>query len=322
MGMLISGIWHEDNQIQADRDGQWRRTTSLLRNWISQEGTPGSSGIGGFKAEAKRYHLYAAWNCPWAHRTQIFRKLKQLEDIISISFVAPQRTSQGWVFESDGQFKDHLFGATALHQIYTRSNPDYTGRVTVPVLWDKKTGIIVSNESADIIRMFNDAFVDIASETPDYVPTELRPQIDAWNSRIYTMVNNGVYKAGFATTQAAYEEAVIPLFETLDILDNQLNCNRYLMGDRQTEADWRLFPTLIRFDTAYYGAFKCNLRRLTDYPNLWPYVRELYQVPGIAETVNFEIYRRGYYSLNKLRNPLGIVPVLPDIDFSEPHDRS
>lgn len=321
MGMLVEGVWREDEQIRAGSDGRWQRSASLSRNWVTRDGQPGPKGKGGFKAEAGRYHLYVAWNCPWAHRTLIFRQLKQLQGVIGVSFVAPRRTNQGWMFEPGEQFQDDLFGAIALHEIYTRSNPRYTGRVTVPVLWDKETNTIVSNESADIIRMLNAAFSEIAPGTPDYVPADLRPQIAAWNARIYETVNNGVYKAGFATTQEAYEEAFFPLFETLDAIDQQLGQTRYLLGDRQTEADWRLFPTLVRFDTAYYGAFKCNLRRLVDYPNLWPYARELYQVPGIAETVNFETYRRGYYSPSKLRNPFGIVPVPPDVDFSVPHGR-
>lgn len=310
MGLLNRGIWHEDSQISASRDGNWKRSASVLRNWITRDGSSG------FKAEANRYHLYAAWNCPWAHRALIFRKLKQLEDIVSVSYVLPRRNSQGWIFEPESQFQDDLFNYTALHQIYTRGHSQYTGRVTVPLLWDRQTETIVSNESADIIRMFNRAFVDIAPKTADYVSESLKSEIDVWNQRIYDTVNNGVYKAGFATTQEAYEKAVYPLFTTFDAIEKQLSKTNYLLGDRPLETDWRLFPTLIRFDVAYYGAFKCNLKRLIDYPNLWSYTRRLYQTPGVAETVKFDVYRKGYYSPSQLRNPLGIIPVMPDLDFS------
>ena len=310
MGWLIGGVWHEDEQISANKDGNWKRSASILRNWVTND------GAGGFKAEAGRYHLYAAWNCPWAHRALLFRKLKQLEDIVSVSYVLPRRNSQGWVFEPEGEFKDNLFNYTALHQVYTRGHSEYTGRVTVPVLWDRQTETIVSNESADIIRMFNRAFVDIAPETSDYVPKSLKSEIDAWNQHIYDTVNNGVYKAGFATTQEAYEKAVYPLFATLDAIEEQLSKYCYLISDRPLETDWRLFPTLMRFDVAYYGAFKCNLKRLIDYPKLWTYTRKLYQTPGIAETVKLDIYRKGYYSPSQLRNPFGIVPVMPKLNFT------
>lgn len=311
MGMLIAGVWYEDEQIRADQTGHWTRSTSILRDWIT------SDGKSGFKAETGRYHLYAAWNCPWAHRALIFRKLKQLEDIISVSYVLPRRTRQGWVFAPEGEFQDDLFNYNALHQVYTRSHSQYTGRVTVPVLWDRKTETIVNNESADIIRMFNRAFGDIAPDTPDYVPESLKTEIDAWNQLIYHTVNNGVYKAGFATTQAAYERAFYSLFATLDEIETQLNKTDYLIGSSPLEPDWRLFPTLVRFDVAYYGAFKCNLKRLIDYPKLWSYTRKLYQTPGIAETVKLDIYRKGYYSPSQLRNPFGIIPIMPDINFSK-----
>jgi len=309
MGLLNRGIWYEDSQVSADLDGNWKRSASVLRNWVTRDGSSG------FKAEVGRYHLYAAWNCPWAHRALIFRKLKQLEGIVSVSYVLPRRNSQGWIFEPESKFRDDLFNYTTLHQVYTRGYFQYTGRVTVPLLWDRQTETIVSNESADIIRMFNSAFVDIAPKTTDYVPESLKFEIDAWNQRIYDTVNNGVYKAGFATTQEAYEKAFASLFVTLDVIEEQLSQFDYLVGDRPSETDWRLFPTLIRFDIAYYGAFKCNLKRLIDYPNLWSYTRKLYQVPGIAETVKFDVYRKGYYSPSQLRNPFGIIPIMPNIDF-------
>ena len=320
MGRLIDRIWHND-LIQADKDGRWQRSASLLRNWITSDGSPGITGRGGFQAERERYHLYVAWNCPWAHRTLLFHQLKKLDGIISISYAAPRRTDEGWVFKLDGEFSDHLFGATTLHQIYTRSQPDYTGSVTVPVLWDKFTNTIVSNESADIIRMFNSAFNDMTPETPDYLPAERQAEIDAWNNRIYKTVNNGVYRAGFATRQAVYEEAAFSVFATLDTIEHQLRKTRYLLGDILTEADWRLFPTLVRFDVAYYSAFKCNLKRLIDYPNLWAYARELYQMPDIAKTVRFDVYRRGYHSASPQRNPYGIVPLGPESDWDKPHGR-
>ena len=320
MGRLIDGRWHTGS-IQAGKDGRWQRSASLLRNWITADGSPGKSGRGGFKAERNRYHLYIAWNCPWAHRTLLFHHLKQLDGIVSISYVAPRRTDQGWVFDSTGEFIDHVFSATTLHQIYTYSQPDYTGSVTVPVLWDTMTNSIVSNESADIIRMFNHAFINLAADTLDYYPTELWTDIEAWNVRIYETVNNGVYKAGFAATQQTYEDAAIAVFNTLDAIEHQLSKTRYLLGDILTEADWRLFPTLVRFDVAYYSAFKCNLRRLIDYPNLWGYARELYQMPGIAETVRFDVYRKGYHSISPLRNPYGIIPSGPEIDWLKPHGR-
>lgn len=321
MGRLIDGIW-QAGPIQAAKDGRWQRSASHLRNWITPDGSPGVTGKGGFKAERDRYHLYVAWNCPWAHRTLLFHHLKQLAGMVSVSYVLPHRTDHGWVFEQQGEFQDDLFGARALHEVYTRSLPNYTGSVTVPVLWDKATNTLVNNESADIIRMLNQAFHTIAPDTPDYRPPTLVTEIDSWNQHIYATVNNGVYKAGFASTQAAYEEAVLSVFETLDAIEHQLSQTRYLTGEVLTEADWRLFPTLVRFDVAYYSAFKCNLRRIVDYPNLWNYARELYQMPGIAETVKFDIYRRGYHSTSPLRNPQGIVPLGPRVDWSVPHTRS
>jgi len=317
MAMLINGVWHEEETNAQTLNGRYIRADSQFRHWVTADGSSG------FPAEAGRYHLYIAIGCPWAHRTWIFRKLKRLEDIVTMSIVAPRRTDQGWVFDPENpRYQDTLFGKRYLHEIYSLAQADYTGRVTVPVLWDKKRQTIVNNESSEIIRMFNSAFAALTNETTDSYPAPLRAEIDGLNDLTYRTVNNGVYRAGFATTQAAYEEAVDTLFATLDQLEARLTTRRYLLGDRLTEADWRLFPTLVRFDAAYHGAFKCNLRRLVDYPNLWAYTRELYQMPGIAETVDIEIYKQGYYSLSPLRNPLGIVLKGPMIDFTTPHDRS
>lgn len=323
MGRLVNGVWtNEPATALTGRDGSFRRAESVFRNWVTADGGPGPTGEGGFGAEPGRYHLYVATNCPWAHRTRILRKLKRLEEIVGLSVVAPKRTDQGWVFDNRSpRHRDALLGKDCLHEVYTLASPHGTGRVTVPVLWDRHRQTIVNNESAEIVRMFNAAFSALVEETPDYYPRDLRGEIDALNDRIYGTVNNGVYRCGFARTQQAYDEAFDALFETLDALEARLGERRYLCGDRLTLADWRLFPTLIRFDVAYHGAFKCNLRRLIDYPNLWGYARELYQMPGIAETVDFEIFKRGYYSKSELRNPLGIVPKGPDIDFSLPHGR-
>lgn len=322
MGKLLDGKWVDDDVSATNADGKFQRSKALLRNWVTPDGEPGPSGEGGFKAEAGRYHLYIAINCPWAHRAAIFRRLKGLEDAITLSVCAPRRTDQGWVFDpDDARYRDTLLGKSAMHQIYTAARPDYSGRVTMPVLWDKQRETIVSNESAEIIRMFNGAFRGVAGNDLDFRPPELEAEIDALNQTIYTTVNNGVYRTGFARTQDAYDEAATALFETLDDLDRRLSQSRYLLGDRPTEADWRLFPTLARFDVAYFGAFKCNRKRLIDYPDLWPYARELYQWPGVADTVDFGIYKRGYFSPSPLRNPHGIVPKGPVIDFTEPHGR-
>jgi len=317
MSSLVKGVWVDDAEAttKTKEDGSWERSASLLRNWVTCDGAPGPTGEGGFKAEAGRYHLYVAWNCPWAHRTLIFRALKKLEDLIDVSWVRPRRTDQGWVFDADGEYHDRLFGVDALHEIYTRNIADYSGSATVPVLWDKHSERIVSNESAEIIRMLNSAFVDIAPETPNYVPDEQIDEIDQWNDKIYNNVNNGVYRAGFARTQEAYEAAFKDVFATLDEVEQQLSQTPYLCGDKPTEADWRMLPTLVRFDVAYFGAFKCNIKRLIDYEHLWPYAKRLYHYPGIAETVRFEIYKQGYYSPNPKRNPLGIVPLGPVVDW-------
>ncbi|HEX7081718.1 MAG TPA: glutathione S-transferase family protein [Gammaproteobacteria bacterium] len=325
MGIMIDGRWVTDEKVASlrFRDGRFERNPSVIRNWVTEDGSAGPTGEGGFQAEPGRYHLYVAFGCPWAHRTLIFRKLKGLERHISVSFAMPRRTEQGWVFErGSSRCADTALGTDALWQVYARGHPGYTGRVTVPVLFDKRSGRIVSNESADIIRMLNSAFDAVGARPVDYYPEPLRPEIDALNERIYENFNNGVYRAGFAQTQEAYEEAFDQVFETMDWLDRRLADRRYLCGDAQTEADWRLFPTLARFDVAYHYAFKCNLRRLIDYEHLWPYARDLYQTDGIRETVFFDLYKQGYFSLSELRNPLGIVPKGPLIDFDRPHDRA
>jgi putative glutathione S-transferase len=317
MGLLVNGLWQSEETVPTGTGGHYLRPESQFRHWVTADGSSG------FPAEPGRYHLYLAIGCPWAHRTWIFRTLKRLEDVISMSIVAPRRTDQGWVFDpADPRYQDTLLGTRSLHEVYTLAQPDYTGRVTVPVLWDKKRQTIVNNESPEIIRMFNSAFNAFTDDRTDYYPEPLRAEIDAFNNLIYQTVNNGVYRAGFAATQEAYEEAVEAVFATLDQLEVRLATRRYLLGNPLTEVDWRLFPTLVRFDAAYHGAFKCNIRRLVDYPNLWAYTRELYQMPGIAETVDLEIYKQGYYSLSPSRNPLGIVPKGPVIDFSVPHGRS
>jgi putative glutathione S-transferase len=282
MGMLVDGVWNDVWYDTKETKGHFKRAASQFRNWVTSDGSPGPTGAGGFKAEAGRYHLYVSLACPWAHRTLIFRKLKKLEDLISISIVDPLMLEAGWEFKDrDGGTVDHLFGAKALWEIYVKADPHYSGRVTVPVLWDKQTGTIVNNESSEIIRMFNSAFDELTGSTDDYYPAALRAEIDPLNDVVYNTVNNGVYKSGFATTQDAYEENVGKLFETLHILDERLGKSRFLMGDRLTEADWRLFTTLIRFDAVYVGHFKCNIRRIEDYSNLPGYLRDLYQVPGV-----------------------------------------
>ena len=323
MGKLVAGHWAEDDpQSTASDDGSFKRPDSVLRSWVTPDGAPGPSGDGGFTAAPGRYHLYVAINCPWAHRTMIMRKLKELEDIVSMSIVRPNRGAEGWTFDDALGYPDDLFSKTNLHEIYTRSHADYTGRVTVPVLFDKEQGVIVSNESSEIIRMFNSAFNKWADTTNDYYPHNLQPVIDEWNERIYATVNNGVYRAGFACSQEAYEKAYDDVFETLDALDAHLGANRYIAGATLTEADIRALPTLVRFDVAYYGAFRCNKKKISDYDNLSGYVRELYQLPGVAETVNTDIYKVGYYSMSQERNPLGIIPKGPVIDFTAPHGRA
>lgn len=322
MGMLVDGVWHDVWYDTKSTAGRFERSKSQFRNWVTADGSAGPTGTKGFKAEAGRYHLYVSLACPWAHRTLIFRKLKGLEDLISLSVVDPLMVENGWEFhDRDGATVDHLFGSDFLYQVYLKADPNYSGRVTVPVLWDKQTGTIVSNESADIIRMFNTAFNGLTGSGSDFCPDDLRDDIDAINDRIYDAVNNGVYKAGFATTQDAYESAVVPLFAMLDELEERLATRRYLFGERLTEADWRLFTTLVRFDPVYVGHFKCNIRRIADYPNLSAYVRDLYQTPGVAKTVDIRHIKHHYYRSHKTINPTGVVPVGPALDLDRPHGR-
>ena len=323
MGLLQEGRWIDKWYDTEATGGRFVRSAPQFRNWVTADGAPGPSGTGGYKAEAGRYHLYVSLACPWAHRTLIFRALKGLEDLISISVVHWYMAEGGWTFQTgDGVIPDTVIGANHLYQVYIAAMPDYSGRVTVPVLWDKKTNTIVSNESSEIIRMLNSAFDDIGAKPGDFYPAPLRDEIDALNARIYDNVNNGVYKAGFATSQQAYEDAVVPLFETLDWLDERLSARRYLTGSTITEADWRLFTTLVRFDPVYVGHFKCNIRRIADYPNLFGYVRDLYEQPGVAETVNFEHIKNHYYASHDTINPTRVIPVGPEIKFAAPHDRA
>src|SRR5215217_6549257 len=322
MGLLVDGVWQDRWYDTKSTGGRFQRTNAVFRNWVTADGAPGLTGEGGFKAEAGRYHLYVSLACPWAHRTLIMRKLKGLEPMIDVSAVHWRMLEYGWTFEEGpGVVPDPVNGARYLHQVYTVAKPDYSGRVTVPVLWDKTKGTIVNNESSDIIRMMNSAFDGIGAKPGDYYPEDLRPEIDSLNARIYDNVNNGVYKAGFATTQQAYEEAVRPLFEALDFLDERLSSRRYLCGDRLTEADIRLFTTLVRFDPVYVGHFKCNLRRIADYPHLSGYLRDLYQTGGIAETVNMAHIKGHYYESHRTINPTGIVPLGPIMDLDAPHGR-
>ena len=322
MGLLVDGKWQDQWYDTKKTGGRFERSASQFRNWVTADGSPGPSGSGGFEAKPGRYHLYVSLACPWAHRTLIFRKLKGLEPMIDVSVVHWHMAEEGWTFETDeAATGDRLFGHRRMHEVYTRAKPDYSGRVTVPVLWDKQQGTVASNESAEIIRMFNSAFDAVGATPGDYYPKALRAEIDEVNERIYDTVNNGVYKSGFATTQDAYEEAVTALFDSLDWLEERLSRQRYLAGDRLTEADWRLFTTLIRFDPVYVGHFKCNLRRIVDYPSLWAYTRELYQYPGIAETVNFHHIKHHYYGSHGTINPTGVVPMGPLLDYSEPHGR-
>jgi putative glutathione S-transferase len=322
MGLLVDGEWRDQWYDTKATGGRFKRDISRFRNWVTADGRAGPTGASGFAAEPGRYHLYVSFACPWAHRTLIFRKLKGLDDMISLSVVHWYMAENGWTFaEGDGVVADPIHDADYMYQVYQAADSSYTGRVTVPVLWDKEKNTIVSNESADIIRMFNSAFDTIGATEGDYYPEPLRDEIDEVNARVYSTVNNGVYKSGFATTQEAYEEAVEPLFESLEWLDGRLSTQRYLLGDRITEADWRLFTTLLRFDPVYVGHFKCNRRRIVDFENLWPYVRDLYQVPGVADTVHMDHIKSHYYGSHDTINPTRIVPVGPDIDYSEPHGR-
>jgi putative glutathione S-transferase len=317
MGQLIDGEWHQDGVVSKTKAGRFIRKDASFRNWITADGSAGPSGSGDFTAEPDRYHLIVSLACPWAHRTLIFRKLKKLEDLISVSTVEPLAFEDGWTFAE----AEPVTGARYAWEVYTKADPAYTGRATVPILWDKKQNTIVSNESSEIIRMFNSAFNALTDVADDYYPAALWQEIDAINSRVYDTVNNGVYRAGFATTAEAYEEAVIEIFRTLDVLEERLSTQRYLVGNRLTEADWRLFTTLIRFDAVYVGHFKCNLRRIEDYPNLSNYLRDLYQVPGVAGTVDIENIKTHYYGSHVSINPHRIVPIGPALDFDRPHNR-
>ncbi len=322
MGLLVDGEWKDKWYDTKSTGGKFVRKDSAFRNWVTADGSAGPSGGEGFQAEADRYHLYVSCACPWAHRALIVRALKGLEGLISVSVVSPIMLEHGWSFNTaEGSTGDALFGASYLHEIYTKADPNYTGRVTVPVLWDKTTGTIVNNESSEIIRMFNTAFDALGATPGHYYPEDLRREIDALNPRIYDTVNNGVYKSGFATTQSAYEEAVYPLFESLDWLEGILENQRYLTGDTLTEADIRLFTTLVRFDPVYFGHFKTNIKMLKDYPALWAYTRDLYQHPGVAETVNMHHIQQHYYYSHRTINPTGVVPVGQGGDLTAPHGR-
>ncbi len=321
MGLLVDGHW-QDTWYET-RDGRFERQDSLFRNWVTADGAPGPTGEGGFEAEPGRYHLFVSLACPWAHRTLIMRSLKRLQPMIGVSVTHWLMGEQGWSFEpGEGVVPDPVLGAGHLHQLYAAAVPRYTGRVTVPVLWDRQRRTIVSNESADILRMFNGAFDAVGAAPGDYSPAALRPEIDAVNARVYDTVNNGVYRAGFATTQDAYEEAVRTLFSTLDWLEQRLSTQRYLLGSALTEADIRLFTTLLRFDPVYHGHFKCNLRRIVDYPALWGFTRDLFGHAGVAETVDLGHIKRHYYMSHPTINPNRIVPMGPILHLDEPTDRA
>lgn len=323
MGKLVDGVWRD---IWYDTDatgGAFERSAQTFRDWITPDGSPGPDGQAAFPAEPGRYHLYVSYACPWANRALFFLKLKDLEPLIDVSVVHPDMLSEGWEFRTDfpGATGDRVYGLPFLRDLYLRADPKMTGRVTVPVLWDLKTETVVNNESADIIRILNSAFDGLTGNTDDYWPAELRDAMVPVNDRIYDTLNNGVYKSGFATSQEAYDAAVRPLFDTIDWLESHLGAQRYLMGDRITETDWRLFSTLVRFDLVYHTHFKCNRSFIRELPNLWAYTRELYQWPGIADTVHFDHFVRHYHYSHDTVNPHRIVPMNPDLDWSEPHGR-
>jgi len=323
MGLLVDGVWRDQWYDTKGAGGRFVRPRTSFRNWVTRDGTAGPAGAAGFAAAPGRYHLYVSLACPWAHRTLIMRALKGLEHMVSLSVVHWRMLDHGWTFaDGPGVIADPVRGAKFLYEVYLAADRSYTGRVTTPVLWDKQSGTIVNNESAEIIRMFNAAFDQAGARPGDYYPAELRGEIDALNERIYETVNDGVYKAGFATTQAAYEDAAGKLFETLDWLEERLSQRRYLCGDRITEADIRLLVTLLRFDLVYFSHFKCNLRRIADYPNLSGYTRDLYQLPGIAATFDPGHSKRHYYESHRTLNPSGIVPVGPVVSFEGAHDRA
>ena len=323
MGLLVDGVWQDERHIARTAEGRFVRPTTRFRNWVTEDGSPGPAGEGGFAAARERYHLYVAMPCPWAHRTVIMRMLKGLEDVVSMSVLEPLYGPHGWRFgTSPGTVPDNVNGASELAEIYLRADPRYTGRVSVPALWDKERRTIVNNESAEIIRMLNGAFGRFTNVRTDYYPPALREEIDRVNALVYENVNNGVYRAGFATSQEAYEEAFRAVFRVLDELERRLSGQRYLVGSDITEADWRLFTTLVRFDAVYYSHFKCNLRRIIDHPNLSNYLRDLYQQAGVAATVNMDHIKRHYYGSQRHVNPSGIVPLGPQLDFLAPHDRN
>jgi len=328
MGKLINGAWQDIWYDTQKNKGNFVRKEAQFQNWVTEDGSPGPTGEGGFKAEKGRYHLFVSLACPWAHRTLIFRALKGLESVITVSIAHPDMLSGGWRFESlpiHSNLRNIAEGtgySRFLHEIYTHAEPEYSGRVTVPVLWDKKKKTIVNNESSEIIRMFNNAFNAHTKNRIDYYPPDLKGEIDEVNKQIYSSINNGVYKAGFATTQPAYEQAVTVLFEALSEVEERLSKRRYLLGDRITEADWRLFTTLIRFDAVYVGHFKCNIRCIEDYPNISNYLRDLYQIPGVKDTVDMVHIKQHYYKSQTTINPTQIVPKGPALDFSRPHDRA
>lgn len=317
MGLLVDGKWHDQWYDTESTGGRFVRSKSLFRNWVTPDGAPGPSGKGGFKAEKGRYHLFVSYACPWAHRTLVMRALKGLEDMISVSVVHPHMGEHGWTFApGEGVVPDPVIDADYLYQIYTHVAPDFSGRVTVPILYDLKQDTIVNNESAEIIRMFNSAFDDLEAKDLDFYPEDLQDEIDRINDIVYPNVNNGVYKTGFATEQSVYEEEVQKVFATLDQLEARLNDHEYLVGDQLTEADIRLWTTLIRFDPVYFGHFKCNLKALTDYPNLWYFTRKIYNMPGVKETVNMDHIKTHYYTSHDSINPNRIVPKGPELDYS------
>lgn len=320
MGLLVDGKWHDTWYDTSKTGGRFVRTEAQFRNWVTADGSAGPSGEGDFKAESGRYHLYVSYACPWAHRTLIFRQLKGLSEHISYSVVDPLMLENGWAFGRD-ELRDPLYDLKFMHQLYTKTQPDYSGRVTVPVLWDKKRETIVNNESAEIIRMLNTAFNDLTGNHDDYYPSRLHNEINQINDFVYDRINNGVYKCGFATTQTAYEEAFDALFAALDDIEQRLAGQRYLVGSELTEADWRLFTTLVRFDPVYVGHFKTNLKRIADYPNIYSYLRELYQHPGVQQTVNMTHIKKHYYASHKTINPTGVIPKGPALDLTTPHDR-
>ncbi|WP_025565442.1 glutathione S-transferase family protein [Psychromonas sp. SP041] len=323
MGLLVDGQWHNQWYDTKSSNGKFVRSEAQFRNWITADGQAGPTGKAGFKAEAGRYHLYVSLACPWAHRTLIFRELKGLQSMIDISVVNSLMAEQGWTFKpGPGVIKDTVNHVSLVYELYTLADPTYSGRVTVPILWDKQQQTIVSNESADIIRMFNSAFDGVGASEGDYYPEHAQDEINEVNDWIYRDINNGVYRAGFATTQAAYEGAVDAVFEALDKVELRLRTQRYLLGKQLTEADWRLFTTLIRFDAAYVGHFKCNKKRIADYPSLSNYVRDLYQHEGIASTVDIDYIKAHYYGSHETINPTRIIPVGPVVDFMQAHDRS